>query len=207
MRMLITAGPTREYFDSVRFLSNASSGKFGYAIAVEALRRGHDVALVSGPVALEAPEGVRTIPVVSAAEMFEAAQAEFERCDAAIMAAAVCDYRPATREPRKHKKDARTLSVDFLPTVDICARLGESKGGRVLVGFALEDHDHREHAEAKLARKGCDAIVLNPVETLGADSARIEILRADVGWSEPVSGTKTRIAVAVVELVESLVQR
>lgn len=207
MRLLITAGPTREYFDTVRFLSNPSSGKLGYAIAVEASRRGHDVALVSGPVALDAPQGVRTIPVVSAAEMFEAAQAEFERCDAAIMAAAVCDYRPATREARKHKKESRTLSVDLQPTVDICAHLGRSKGGRVVVGFALEDHEHRANAEAKLARKGCDAIVLNPVETMGADSARIEILRADLGWSAPISGTKSRIAAAIVELAESLLQR
>ena len=207
MRILVTAGPTREYFDTVRFVSNPSSGKMGYAIAAEASRRQHQVVLVSGPVELPDPGGVELIRVVSAREMFEAAVSAFDECHAAVMTAAVCDYCPSKRLGLKLKKDARPLALTLDPTEDILAYLGTIKGERVLVGFAMEDHNHRANAEAKLQRKHCDAIVLNGLGNVGGDSAEIEILRVDTGWSPPIAGTKARIAVAVVDLAETLAAR
>ena len=204
MRILITAGPTREYFDSVRFLSNASSGEMGFAIASEAVRRGHEVILIAGPVELPPPRGPRVISVVSAEEMYGACKRHFADCDAAIMTAAVCDYRPARKLSHKLKKTSRTRTVELKPTTDICAALGAIKGDRVVIGFALEDRNPRQNAQRKLRRKRCDAIVLNHVRTLGSESARVELLRADTGWSRPLRGGKSRIAGAVVDLVESL---
>ncbi len=204
MHILITAGPTREYFDSVRFLSNASSGKMGYAMAAEAARRGHAVVLISGPVDRAPLTGVECIRVVSAKEMLDAAVGRFDECHAAVMAAAVCDYRPTVRADCKLPKALAPGRVALEATEDICARLGRVKGNRVVVGFALEDHDHHAHAEDKLDRKGCDAIVLNRPATIDADAGEIEVLRAGQGWSEAVRGTKDALAVCVLDLVEDL---
>ena len=205
MRILVTAGPTREFFDSVRFISNPSTGRMGYAITVEAIQRGHQVILVSGPVTQPRPDGAEVIDVVSAKEMFEAATLRFDGCDAAILTGAVCDYRPAQRLTNKLKKDNRPRTMELQPTEDICAYLGKRKGGRVLIGFAMEDHNHRPHAEAKLRRKRCDAMILNGIENVASETAEIEIFRADRGWSGPVSGSKAEIAATVMDLVESLV--
>lgn len=204
MRMIVTAGPTREYFDSVRFISNPSSGKMGYAIAVAAAQRGHDVVLVSGPVTLPEPEGIEVIHVVSAQDMLDVVESLFDECQAAVMTAAVCDYRPTRRLDHKLKKQGRVRPVQLRPTEDILAHLGRIKGDRVLVGFAMEDHDHHAHAEAKLRRKQCDAMVLNGIDNVGGDVAEIEVLRADSGWSQPVWGSKAEMATVVVDLVDSL---
>ena len=204
MRILVTAGPTREFFDSVRFISNPSSGRMGYALAEAALARRHEVVLVSGPVEIDAPRGVELISVVEAEEMFAAARRAFEGCEAAVMTAAVCDYRPARRLPHKLKKQPRTRQVALKPTRDICAHLGRIKGDRVVVGFAMEDHKARAHAEAKLIRKRCDAMVLNGIANVGSADATIEILTADGRWSEPIAGSKRRVATHVVRLVERL---
>lgn len=204
MRILVTAGPTREYFDTVRFISNPSSGKMGYAVASVAATRGHDVVLVSGPVALTPPAGVRFVSVVSAAEMYEHSLAVFEGCDAAVMTAAVCDYRPSRRLDHKLKKRASPRPITLVPTRDIAAELGRTKGGRVVVGFAMEDHDHHANAEAKLHKKRCDAMVLNGIGNVGSDQAEVEILRAPDRWSRSVRGTKAKIALIVVGLVEAL---
>ncbi len=206
MRILITAGPTREFFDTVRFISNPSSGKMGFALADRARARGHEVVLVAGPVAIQPPEGVRTVHVVSADEMFEASCAAFETCDAAIMTAAVCDYRPARRLDHKLRKRSTPRAIKLVPTRDIAATLGRVTRGRVLIGFAMEDHDHHAHAEEKLARKRCAAIVLNGPENVGADEATVEILRADTGWQEPIRGTKSKIADEIVCLTEDLAE-
>ncbi len=204
MHILVTAGPTREYFDSVRFISNPSSGKMGYAIAAEAARRDHCVVLISGPATLAAPPGVELVRVQSAEEMFEASVAAFRKCRCAVMTAAVCDYRPAERLALKLKKEAKRRDISLVPTKDICAHLGGIKADRVVIGFAMEDHDPRIHAEAKLAKKNCDAIVLNGIDNVGSDEARIEILRVDSGWSGPFSGSKAQVASVVVDLVDSL---
>jgi len=205
MRLLITAGPTREYLDSVRFLSNASSGRFGFALASQAAAQGHSVTLIAGPVGLSDPAGIRTIHVVSAEEMFQAADAAFDDCDAAIMCAAVCDFRPARREPLKLGKHERSTNLELVRTVDICAEFGARKGRRVVIGFALEDHDHRAHAEEKLRRKNCDAIVLNRPRTIGADEAKVEVLRADAGWQPEIRGPKADVASRIILLVQQLV--
>ncbi|UCE59571.1 MAG: phosphopantothenoylcysteine decarboxylase [Phycisphaerales bacterium] len=205
MRILITAGPTREFFDSVRFISNPSSGKMGYAIAAQAADRGHEVILVSGPVGLQEPPGVHLVRVVSAEEMFKACVAEFDTCQCAVMTAAVCDYRPVTRLEHKLKKQNKPRTIQLEPTEDILANLGRVKGSRVVIGFAMEDHDHHAHAEEKLRRKHCDAIVLNGMSNVASDDATVEILRAGGTWSAPSTGSKPQIASVIVDLVEELV--
>ena len=207
MRILITAGPTREYFDSVRFISNPSSGKMGYAIAAEAARRGHHVLLISGPVELLAPAGVELKLVTSADDMYEVAARAFPECQAAVMTAAVCDYKPAERLERKLQKQGQVRTVELLPTRDICAELGRTKSKRVVVGFAMEDHDHHEHAARKLRRKNCDAVVLNGIGNVGGDQAEIQVFRADAGWLPVRQGTKAELAAVVLDLVEDLTSR
>jgi phosphopantothenoylcysteine decarboxylase/phosphopantothenate--cysteine ligase len=178
----------------------------GYAVAAAALARGHQVELVSGPVDIDPPEGSRVIAVTSADEMLQACCDRFEHCEAAILAAAVCDYRPARVARQKIKKKAVPRRVTLKPTPDIAAHLGAVKGRRVVVGFAMEDHDHRANAEAKLVRKQLDAIVLNDLDTVGADHARVEFLVADGAWSSSVQGNKLRLATDIVRLTEKLME-
>ena len=207
MRILVTAGPTREYFDSVRFISNPSSGRMGYAIAEEAVRRSHDVVLVSGPVDLPRPKGVEFVAVVNAREMSETVASLFDKCQCLVMTAAVCDYRPARRQTHKLKKQGRPRTIRLQPTEDILMHLGRIKGSRVVIGFAMEDHDHHKNAESKLHRKHCDAMVLNDLGNVGSESGTIEILRADQGWLNPVSGTKAQLAVAIIDMAEAFYRK
>jgi phosphopantothenoylcysteine decarboxylase/phosphopantothenate--cysteine ligase len=204
VKILVSAGPTREYFDSVRFISNPSSGKMGYAIAREAARRGHQVTLVSGPVALTPPPGVEVIEVVTAAEMARACKRAFRRVDVLFMTAAVCDYRP--RSPLRHKraKKARPMRVLLEPTEDIAAALGRRKGRRVVVAFAMEDHDPYRHAERKFLKKSCDLIVLNGPGNVGSDGAVVELFSRPRGWSAPIRGSKAQVARRLVKAVEDL---
>jgi len=204
LRILVTAGPTQEFFDSVRFISNPSSGKMGYALAAAAKQRGHHVTLVTGPVAIAPVTGIEVIPVVTADEMFRACLSAFRRCDAAVMTAAVCDYRPRATLSRKLQKSARPRTITLVPTRDIAAHLGQRKNRRVVVTFAMEDHDHHAHAERKLHRKNSDAVVLNGPGNIAGDTAVVEILRADSGWSPPIRGTKYAIAKKIITLVEQL---
>ena len=205
MRVLITAGPTREYLDTVRYISNPSSGKMGYALAAAAAAKGHDVTLISGPVSLPPPAGVRTIHVISAAQMAQAARSLWPRHDAAIMTAAVCDYRPAKRLHRKMAKSAKPLILKLVATEDIARSLGAAKRpGQVLVGFAMEDHAGRSHAEAKLRRKNCDAIVLNRPADAGSDDIKVEVLVAGRTWATWRRGRKQRIATRLIRLLERL---
>ena len=178
----------------------------GYALAEAAAARGHEVGLVSGPVEIDPPAGVETVSVVSAEEMFVVATSLFEHCDAAVMTAAVCDYRPARSLNHKLQKRAQPRRITLAPTRDICAHLGSIKGNRVVIGFAMEDHDHHAHAEAKLARKHCDAIILNGPGNIGSDQATIEVLTADGKWTPPISGSKRRIATQTIQLAERLYQ-
>lgn len=182
--IVVTAGPTHEAIDPVRYIANASTGKMGYAIAREAARRGAKVTLVSGPTALEAPEGVSRVDVVSAAQMHEAALAAFESADAAICAAAVADYTPKAPADHKLKKTAERLDrIELVETADILRDLSARKGRRVVVGFAAETDDLLAHARQKLARKGCDLIVANDVSradsTFGSDTDRVAFVYPD----------------------------
>ncbi|MDY4040642.1 MAG: bifunctional phosphopantothenoylcysteine decarboxylase/phosphopantothenate--cysteine ligase CoaBC [Collinsella sp.] len=163
-RVLVTAGGTQEAIDPVRFIGNRSSGKFGYAIAEEAARRGAAVTLVSGPTALPAPAGVERVDVRSAAEMHDAVAARFEEATVLIAAAAVADYRPVSAADHKLKKTAEHLdAIELTETVDILAAMSARAGDRTVIGFAAETDDVVRHAQEKLARKGCDALVANDV--------------------------------------------
>ena len=179
--ILVNAGPTREAIDPVRFIANASTGKMGYAIATEALARGAQVRLVSGPVSITPPSGAELIDVVSAADMLDACLAAFEGADAAICTAAVADYTPKRAADHKLKKSVERLDViELVETEDILAALSKRKGDRVVVGFAAETNDLISYAKAKLARKGCDMIVANDVSrkdsTFGADTSRVSFV-------------------------------
>ena len=169
LRILITAGPTHEPLDPVRYMGNHSSGKMGYALAQAACDAGARVTLISGPVLLEPPGGIRLLRTVTASEMFEACMNEFNLCDVAIMAAAVADYTPEQYEPEKIKKSGREWSLRLKPTRDIAAELGRRKTDKqVLVGFALETEDEMANARKKMSKKNLDFIVLNSLNDPGA---------------------------------------
>ncbi len=166
--LLVTAGPTREEIDPVRFLSNHSSGKMGYAIAKKAWRRGATVTLVTGPTCLDAPRGVETVAVESAEEMREAVLARVRSSSIIIKAAAVADYRPASRSVEKIKKTDAPLALELVRNPDILGELGTIKGERILVGFAAETGTLLENAVKKLAEKNLDMVVANDVSQAGA---------------------------------------
>lgn len=166
--VLITAGPTREDLDPVRFLTNRSSGKMGYALAEAAVRRGARTILVSGPVELDAPAGVDWVPVRSTEEMRSAVMARAPEATILIMAAAVADYRPAAVHANKIKRTEGRITLDLEPTADILAELGRAKGKSILIGFAAETDRLLENARDKLQRKGADMIVANDVTQEGA---------------------------------------
>lgn len=166
--ILITAGPTCEDLDPVRYLTNRSSGKMGYAVAEAAARRGAKVFLVSGPVNLETPPGVQRLDVRTAEEMRSAVVAHLGQSSVAIFAAAVADYRPAQRAPEKIKRNKEPLSIQLQPTPDILAEAARSKGDRLVVGFAAETQNVAENARKKLAAKNADLIVANDVTAEGA---------------------------------------
>lgn len=171
IRCLITAGPTREHLDPVRFLSNPSTGKMGYALADAAVALGWTVDLVAGPVALEEPKGVVLYPVISADEMFHQVDALFDVCDILIMTAAVSDFRPVKQHSRKEKKEQASLSIGLERTVDILKTMTERKRHQIVVGFAAETDHVEENARRKLFEKRCDWVVANKVGDVGAGFA------------------------------------
>ncbi len=179
MTILVTAGPTREPLDPVRYLTNRSSGKMGYALAHAFAEAGHSVLLISGPTDLDVPAGVDFVPIETAQEMFDAVKHHIGRMDAAIFAAAVADYRPASLSEQKIKKTGDTLTMEFVKNPDI---LGSCRGvfgfNGTLVGFAAETENLEANARGKLERKGCDLIVANDVSKpgIGFDSDRNELL-------------------------------
>ena len=166
--VLVTAGPTCEDLDPVRYLTNRSSGKMGYAVAQAAARRGAKVILVSGPTALETPVGVRRVDVRTAEQMHVAVTKEFAGCSIGIFAAAVADYRPAEKHAEKMKKTDGSLTVRLEPTVDILQEMASAKGDKFVVGFAAETTDVGENARKKMAAKNLDLIVANDVTAQGA---------------------------------------
>lgn len=206
LRIVVTAGPTREYFDAVRFISNPSSGKMGYALARAAADAGHHVTLITGPVALDPPRGVKTVHVTTAREMAVAAKSAFERGDAAILTAAVCDYRPSRTARRKTRKTPGKRLVELVPTEDIAAALGAAKARRVTVAFAFETHDGRRNAERKMRSKNCDAIVLNGPAAVGADRAKVEVLVRGGTWARFPEMSKRVLARRLLQMIEGLVE-
>lgn len=179
MRFLITAGPTREAIDPVRYITNRSSGKMGYCLAEAAAHDGHRVLLVSGPTSLDVPHGVDFLPVESAQEMYEAVKNQAPYAEAAILSAAVADYRPVTVPDRKIKKTGEHMVLELKRTRDILGSMrGEFGFNGVLVGFAAETHDMEAYARGKLERKQCDMVVANDVSRrdIGFDASENEVL-------------------------------
>lgn len=203
-KILITAGPTYEKIDPVRFIGNYSSGKMGYAVAEACAERGAEVTLVSGPVSLSTKHpGIRVVRVESAAEMYEAATKAFPSMDAAILSAAVADYRPETASDTKIKREATgEMTLHLVPNPDIAASLGAmKKPGQILVGFALETDHGIQHAEEKLQRKHLDFIVLNSLQDAGAgfqyDTNKISIIDRHERVDYPLK-TKQNVAIDIV---------
>ena len=173
MKFLVTAGPTREPIDPVRYVSNRSSGKMGYAIAEAALESGHEVILISGPVSLQPPRGAKLVSVSTSDEMFDAVHRDASKCDICVMCAAVADYKPASVSPTKIKKRSENVSLELIPTRDILDSLGHWHDRRFLVvGFAAETNDVEKNAARKLREKNCDIIIANDVSSAksGMDS-------------------------------------
>ncbi|MDD5698082.1 MAG: phosphopantothenoylcysteine decarboxylase [Victivallaceae bacterium] len=206
MKALISAGPTREKLDIVRFFSNRSSGKMGYALAAAAAESGWEVVLVSGPVSLSPPAGVRLIRVESAAEMAKAIQAEAPDADLIIMAAAVADFRPKQCCNHKIKKKPGNLLVELEPTEDILFTLGQNKPeGQLLVGFAAESEDLLVNARAKMRRKNLDWIAANDISRtdrgLASDFNAVTLLSRAGGQFEIPRGDKQQVAGKIIEIL------
>jgi phosphopantothenoylcysteine decarboxylase/phosphopantothenate--cysteine ligase len=211
MRLLITAGGTREYIDPVRFISNASSGKMGYALARAALRAGHTVTLITAPTALKPPSGAKVLPVQTAGEMFQAVKAYFGRCDCLIMAAAVSDYTPAYPSKAKIRRKPGRLTLVLKPTSDILKWAGKQRRmctahhrPKVIVGFALEDKDVRPNAERKLKDKRLDMIIANVPGAVGADTSTLHIKSPGSEWIEIPNASKGRSAAQIIRLIDAL---
>jgi phosphopantothenoylcysteine synthetase/decarboxylase len=212
MHFLITAGGTREYIDPVRFISNASSGKMGYALADAALRAGHKATLITAPTALQPPADAKIIDVQTAKEMFDAVRKIFKNCDCLIMAAAVADYTPVKKSKIKIKKADKNLVIKLKPTVDILKWAGEHKhkqratghGPRIIVGFALEDKNLRPNAERKLHEKNLNMIIANIPASIGADKLSVEVKIGNHKWVKFPQMTKAAIAERIIPLIEDI---
>ena len=202
MKILITAGPTREFIDPVRFITNSSSGQMGYAIAAEALRRGHEVILVSGPVHIAPPAGAEVVDVVTAADMAEAVKSRFASCDCCIMSAAVADYRPAKVCEQKMKKTPGNLAIELERTEDILKTIGTmKKESQLLIGFAAESENLLENAAGKLQRKNLDWIVANKLSDGFAKSTNACVVLGKNGEKIPFdTRPKTELAAALLDL-------
>lgn len=203
MRILITAGPTREYLDDVRYLSNASSGRMGYALAEAALKAGHEVVLVSGPVDLKPPMGCEYHAVETTGQMRAACVGIFPQCDGVIAAAAVCDYKPLQRITGKIAKTGDAISIDMIETDDVLAELGSTKGTRWVVGFALEAENARENALQKLRAKNCDWIVLNAPTAIGAEMNDVELIDGHGHVTAHWAGSKADVSRELIDWIGS----
>lgn len=207
-RILITAGPTYEKIDPVRFIGNYSSGKMGFALAEECRRRGAEVTLIAGPVALLCHPDIHRINVESCEEMYRAATDAFPHTDAAILCAAVADFKPAHVADKKIKREGDGLHIDLIPTQDIAAALGRMKTNRQhIVAFALETDNEAQNAEEKLRKKNADFIVLNstriPGTTFRSDDNQIAIISAK-GRTDYPKKSKDKVAVDIIDQLESL---
>ena len=206
MRIIVTAGPTREAIDPVRFISNRSTGKMGYAVARVCARRGHDVVLISGPVSIKPPRAVRTVKVVTADDMLEAVKAGVSSCDVLIMTAAVSDFRPKTVSKGKIKKRSMPRSIPLVPTADILTTMMPLKKDRIYVGFAAETSNVVKEAARKLKGKKLDLIVANDVTRrdsgFGTDTNKVMFLSADGAVKRFPVMTKDQVAGRILDWVE-----
>ena len=208
-RVMVTAGATIEAIDPVRYISNHSTGKMGYAIAEALAERGAEVVLVSGKTSLQTPQGVRRIDVLSAEDMYNAAVAEFEQADCAVMCAAVADYTPAEVATNKIKKSDAEFTLSLRKTKDIAFELGKVKGSRKIVGFALETDNEQSNAEEKLRKKNLDLIVLNSLRDKGAgfgcDTNKVTFIDASHREELPLLA-KSEVAERIADRIEKLLK-
>ncbi len=206
MHILVTAGPTREHLDPVRFISNRSSGKMGYAIAQQAARRKHRVTLVSGPVSLPPPASVELVSVVSALDMLAAVERCLPECDALIMCAAVADWRPREIATDKLKKSTMQPTIELVPNPDILSTIAPLKDNRIFIGFAAETDDLIANATDKLVHKGLDMIVANDVSAtdagFGVDTNRVSLLTPDAPPSHLPLLAKSEVADVILDWLE-----
>ena len=210
-KVMVTAGPTYEKIDAVRFIGNYSSGKMGYAIAEECAARGAEVVLISGPTSLNVHNSnIKLVRVNSAREMYEACNQEFPQCNAAVLSAAVADFTPQNVSDTKIKRKDNNLEITLKPTDDIAASLGKQKGDRVLVGFALEKENELENAIGKLERKNFDFIVLNSMNDKGAgfnhDTNKITIINRSKEVKNYDLKSKVMVAKDIVDEIEKLLK-
>ncbi len=201
--ILITSGPTRQYIDPVRYLTNASSGQMGRCLANACLKSGHEVTIISGPVSIDYPSKATLIPVLTTAEMLNAAVSIFPDVDGVIGAAAPCDYTPIIVSDRKLRKTGEDVTLHLKETPDVIATLGASKQPKQwVVGFALETDDHRFRALRKLQAKCCNLIVLNGPAAMNSPNNNIEILDPEGVVVTSFYGTKDDVAVTILQTIE-----
>lgn len=201
-RILITSGPTRQYLDPVRYLSNASSGKMGSALAAAAIQLGHEVVIVSGPVTVTYPDDAEVIDVISTEEMLFVAVEQFKTCDGVIAAAAPCDFRAVEVEEQKIKKVGGIISLSLEETADILATLGQMKTGEQWsVGFALETENAQARAFAKLKKKQCDLIVLNGAAAIDADESSVQIIDTQGEIILHAEGSKAKLGEKILHTI------
>jgi phosphopantothenoylcysteine decarboxylase / phosphopantothenate---cysteine ligase len=207
-RILITSGPTRQYLDPVRYLSNASSGRMGAALASAAIEAGHGVVVISGPVEVQYPQKADVILVVSTEEMLSACLKLFPDCDGLIAVAAPCDYRPQTVAKHKIRKTGESLNLKLVETPDIVASLAAVKKNQWMVAFALETEDSHIRAMQKLERKDCDLIVVNGPQAVNVLNTQVEILDPSGNVAGAFAGSKQEVGRQVFSLIEKrLIQR
>ena len=204
LHFLITAGGTREYIDPVRFISNASTGKMGYALARAAIAAGHKVTLITGPTALRSPKAAKVVDVETSAEMFDAVKRLFAGCNCLIMAAAVADYTPAKKSKAKIKKGSGPFTLELEPTPDIAKWAGRNKKKQIVVGFALEDKSIRANAEKKLKDKNLDMIIANTPVAIAADKTSVQVKVPTATWIKFPHATKLSTAKQIVHFIEKL---
>ncbi|MHC4679392.1 MAG: phosphopantothenoylcysteine decarboxylase domain-containing protein [Planctomycetota bacterium] len=208
MRIVITAGGTREYIDPVRFISNASSGRMGYALARAALNAGHKVTLITAPTAQKPPNATKIVNVETAAQMFEAVKKHFSRCDCLMMSAAVADYTPVRKAAHKIKKAEGKLVITLKPTKDILQWAGRhKKEGQILVGFALESENLRRNAGEKLKAKNLDMIIANSPSAIERERSAVHVNVRGRPWMEFPPASKAVIARRLVRQISYLVSR
>lgn len=202
-RILITSGPTRQFLDPVRYITNASSGRMGASLAQAALDLGHQVVIISGPVAVDYPIGAELIQVLTTDEMLAAAVKEFVNCDGVIGAAAPCDYMPRVVQTQKISKTGGPLMVELIETPDVVATLGQTKRNHQwVVGFALETEDQRFRATVKLEKKHCDLMVSNGPNAIDANDNHVELLDRSGAVLAQISGNKQYVAKRLLEEID-----
>lgn len=208
-RILITSGPTRQYLDPVRYLSNGSSGRMGAALARAAIELGHQALVVTGPVTVDYPAAAEVIEVVTTDDLLRVCAEQFPRCEGLIGAAAPCDYRPVRVAEQKLSKTGQPLTLHLIETPDVVATMGAVKRpDQWVVGFALETEDQHFRAITKMERKSCDLMVLNGPEAMNAAVNRVEILDRGGAVVRAVAGSKEQVAQAILETIqERLVRR